>query len=173
MRRRILPPHLQTALPSRIREQQPGAMGGSLALKPGPAEHPVPVVPWQVGGPAPPGPARGRPGARAVPREWKNRYRGVILPFSIDLVSEQIIPTNLHRCYVLIQNLNAGSDMWVNFGAEAAVDASILIIPRGNYELIGGARGASFSPADSIHVIGTVAAQLGAVVEGIYWGPDT
>ncbi len=170
MPRRILPPHLQTALPSRIREQRPGAMGGSLALKPGPAAQLVPVDPWLVGGAF--RPARGRPAARGVAREWTNPYRGTIIPFSVDLVSEQIIPANRHRCYVLIQNLNAANDMWVNFGVEAAVNASILIIPRGNYELIGGAqRGAPFSPADSIHVLGTVAAQFGIVSEGVYWGP--
>ena len=171
MRRRIPPTHLQTALPSRIREQRPGAMGGSLALKPGPAAQPVPVDPWLVGGGGSPR-TRSRPGARGAPREWRNPYRGTIIPFSIGLVSEQIIPANRHRCYVLIQNLNAANDMWINFGVEAAVNASILIIPRGNYELIGGGRGAAFSPVDSIHVLGTAAAQLGAIVEGVFWGPD-
>ena len=163
-RRQIIPQHLQDYSEE---PEYADRVGGSLALQPGPAERPVPVRPGRAGSgnvpvakPSPPGVSRAR--------RWVNPYRSVVVPFSVGLVSDIMLPANPRRVYVLVQNLNAASDMWLNFGAEAVVQASVLLVPRGNYELIGGATGAPFSPYDSVHVIGTVAAQRCVAVEGIW-----
>ena len=106
------------------------------------------------------------PGSGLIP-EWINYYRASNFPFVIGIVSEPIIPANPLRAYVLIQNKNAASDMFVNFGNDATAFNGIIIIPRGNYEFIGGANGGSFSPSDSIHVLGAAAGMEGVIVEGV------
>lgn len=159
--RGILPQGEQTALPRSITAQS-DYVGGSLALIPGPARDPDPVQAFKH-----------RDDEFTPTRQtWVNPYRGVVIPFTIGLRSQQIISANPRRAYVLIQNLNAGADMWVNFGNEAVVGSSVLLIPRGNYELIGGAKGGVFSPFNGVHVIGTVAAQRGIIVQGIPWWDD-
>lgn len=106
------------------------------------------------------------PGAGLIP-EWTNNFTATNFPFVIGTTSEQIIPANPLRAYVLIQNKNAASDMFVNFGNSATTFNGIIIIPRGNYELIGGAVGGPFSPSDSVHVLGAAAAMQGVIVEGV------
>lgn len=106
------------------------------------------------------------PGAGLIP-DWTNNYTATNFPFIIGTNSEQIIPANPLRAYVLIQNKDAGSDMFVNFGVSATAFNGVIIIPRGNYELIGGANGGSFSPSDSIHVLGAAANMQGVIVEGV------
>ena len=106
------------------------------------------------------------PDAGLIP-EWVNRYKQSNFPFVIGVASEQIIPSNPLRVYVLIQNKNAASDMFINFGNDATPFNGIIIVPRGNYELIGGANGGPYCPSDSIHVLGAVAAMNGVVTEGI------
>lgn len=106
------------------------------------------------------------PGAGLIP-EWVNNFTATNFPFVIGTTSEQIIPSNPLRSYVLIQNKDAASDMFVNFGNAATAFNGVIIIPRGNYELIGGAVGGPFSPSDSIHVLGAVAGMQGVVVEGV------
>jgi hypothetical protein len=156
--RGILPQSEQTGLPRSI-TRQPKHVGGSLALQPGPSRAPDLVPPFKT-----------RDDVDTPTRQkWINPYRGIVIPFSIGERSQQIISANARRCYVLIQNLDAGQDMWVNFGNEAVVGSSVLLIPRGNYELIGGARGGAFSPFNGVHVIGTVAKQRGIIVQGIPW----
>ena len=106
------------------------------------------------------------PGAGLIP-EWINYYRASNFPFVIGLASEQIIPANPLRAYVLIQNKSAVSNMLVNFGNDVTAFNGIIIIPLGNYEFIGGATGGSFSPSDSIHVLGAAAGLNGVIVEGV------
>ena len=83
------------------------------------------------------------PGAGLIP-EWINNYKQSNFPFVIGVASEQIIPANPLRVYVLIQNKNAASDMFINFGNDATTFNGIIIVPRGNYELIGGANGGPY-----------------------------
>lgn len=99
--------------------------------------------------------------------EWINYYKASNFPFVIGVVSQQIIPANPLRAYVLIQNKSVASDMFINFGNDATTFNGIVIIPRGNYEFIGGANGGPFSPSDSIHVLGAVAGMNGVIVEGV------
>jgi len=163
--RGILPQDQQTALPGEI-YAQPEHVAGSLGLRPGPQAAPDPVS-----GPH----ARDDDRARALgPKRgrWLNPYRGIVFPFTVNTVSEPVVSGNSHRCYILIQNLDAAADMWLNFSNEAVVGSSVLLIPRGNYELIGGEKGGAFSPFDSVHVIGTVAAQRGIIVQGVPWWDD-
>lgn len=106
------------------------------------------------------------PGAGMIP-EWINNYTAALFPFVIGLTSEQIIPANPLRAYVLIQNKSPISDMFVNFGNKADAFNGITIIPRGNFELIGGANGGPFSPNDSIWVTGAAVGLTGVVMEGV------
>ena len=106
------------------------------------------------------------PGSGLFP-QWINGYTASLYPFVIGLASQQIIPANPLRAYLLIQNKDAAADMLINFGSEATAFSSVIIIPRGNYELIGGAYGGSFVPGDSVHVLGTAAGMQGALIEGV------
>lgn len=106
------------------------------------------------------------PGAGLIP-EWVNNYTASNFPFIIGTDSEIIIPANPMRTYVLIQNKDAVSDMFVNFGNNATTFNGVIIIPRGNYELIGGANGGPFCPSNSVHVLGAAAAMNGVIVEGV------
>jgi hypothetical protein len=80
----------------------------------------------------------------------------------------QIVPANPLRVYVLVQNKNAANDMFINFGSKATEYNGIIIIPRGNYELIGGAEGGAFCPVDSVHILGAAAGMDGVLVEGVF-----
>lgn len=106
------------------------------------------------------------PGAGLIP-EWTNNYTATTFPFIIGTTSAQIIPANPLRAYVLIQNKDGASDMFVNFGVSATSFNGVIIIPRGNYEFVGGALGGPFSPSDSIHVLGAGANMEGVIVEGV------
>ncbi len=108
------------------------------------------------------------PGAGLIP-EWINNYTQSNFPFTLAVagVSEQIIPANPLRSYVLIQNKDAAADMFISFGNSATAYNGIIIIPRGNYELIGGANGGSYCPNDSVHLMCLVAGVEGVVSEGV------
>jgi hypothetical protein len=106
------------------------------------------------------------PGTGLIP-EWVNNYTATLFPFVIGLASQIIIPSNPLRTYVLIQNKDAVNDMFINFGNDATTFNGIIIIPRGNYELIGGANGGPFCPSDSVHVLGAAAGMNGVIVEGV------
>jgi len=162
--RDILPQEAQAALPAEI-WRQPKHVGGSLGLRPGP----TPVPPWRAGN------GKTAPRRRRVPsaQRWINPYRGIVFPFVIGLASNLIMAANLNRCYLLIQNLDAANIMWVNFGNPAVADASVLLVARGNYELIGGIEGAAFSPMDGIHALGTVAGQRAIIVQGVPWADNS
>jgi len=108
-------------------------------------------------------PGRGPRGAA----RWVNSYTSTNFPFIIGLESQQIVPANPLRTYLLIQNKDAGADMFINFGQKANAFNGVIIVPRGNYELIGGSAGGPFVPSDSIWLIGAVADMDGVLVEGV------
>lgn len=58
-----------------------------------------------------------------------------------------LVSPSTKRVYLLIQNTHPTQNLYVNFGAEASVNAGIRIIPGGNYELT------QFIPQDDIHII--------------------
>lgn len=106
------------------------------------------------------------PGGGLIP-DWINNFTAAIYPFEIGLTAEQIVPANPLRCYLLVQNKSALTDMFINFGQKATADNSVIIIPRGNYEFVGGAVGGPFSPGNSVWVLGGAAALPGVLVEGV------
>ena len=106
------------------------------------------------------------PGAGLIP-DWINNFTAANYAFTIGLTSEQIVPSNPLRCYLLVQNKSAISDMFINFRTKATPANGIIIIPRGNYEFIGGAVGGPFSPGNSIWVLGAAAGLPGVLVEGV------
>ncbi len=117
-----------------------------------------------------PGPMQARaraPGQRARAGVWLNQGSTSNFPFRIGLESEQIIPANPLRTYLLIQNKDAGSDMFINFGQKANDFNGVIIVPRGNFEFIGGKQGGAFVPADSVWVLGAAADMEGVLVEGV------
>lgn len=110
----------------------------------------------------------GRPGRTPSGRpRWANTNTATNFPFVIGLTSEQIVPANPLRTYLLIQNKDAGADMFINFGQKANAFNGVIIIPRGNFEFVGGAIGGSFSPQDSVWLLGAVADMSGVLVEGV------
>ena len=80
------------------------------------------------------------PGAGLIP-EWINNWTASNFPFVIGLTSERIIPANPLRSYLLVQNKSAASDLFITFGQTAPTFNGVLLIPRGSYDLIGGAVG--------------------------------
>lgn len=121
--------------------------GGASAHRPGPSAMARPP----------------RPGAAG----WSNPYTATNFPFVIGTESMQIVPANPLRTYLLIQNKDAGSDMFINFGQKANSFNGVIIVPRGNYEFVGGSQGGPFCPNDSVWVIGTAAVMQGVLVEGV------
>ena len=107
------------------------------------------------------------PGAPPQAQRWLNKSSASNYPFRIGTTSEQIVPANPLRTYLLIQNKDAGADMFVNFGQKATLFNGIIIIPRGNFELIGGARGGAFCPFNSVWILGDVADMEGVLIEGV------
>ena len=97
---------------------------------------------------------------------WVNRNRQINTPFIVGAASAMILPANPLRTYLLIQNKNAVSNMFVNFGSEATAFNGIIIIPLGNYELIGGAYGA-YCPSESVHILGAAANLNGVATVGL------
>ena len=97
---------------------------------------------------------------------WINEYTTIITAGTIGTTSQRVIPANPIRTYLLVQNKSAASDIYINFGNSADSFNGIIIIPRGNYEFVGGANGGPFCPSDSIHLQGAAAALEFAIVEG-------
>lgn len=112
-----------------------------------------------------PGPVND-PGLGLIPA-WINNYTTANYPFIVGLAAQQIIPANPLRAYLLIQNKNGASDMFINFGQKATAFNGVILIPRGNYELIGGSNGGSFVPSDSVWILGGAANMEGVLVEGV------
>lgn len=108
-----------------------------------------------------------RPSGGLIYEEWKNKFTASNYPFVIGVTSEIIVPANPRRAYVLVQNKSATDDMFINFGQKATTFNGVIIIPRGNYEFVGGSFGGAFCPADSVWLLGTVAGMNGVLVEGV------
>jgi len=137
-----------------------GGMGGLPYHRdtPGPLH-----VPGAAGAGAP-GLLRGV--SRGPPR-WLNKSTASNFPFRVGTTARQIVPANPLRVYLLVQNKDAGSDMFINFGQKADTFNGLVIIPRGNIELIGGAEGGAFCPMDSIWILGAAADLEGVLTEGV------
>lgn len=108
-----------------------------------------------------------RPSGGLLYGEWENRYTASNYPFVTEAGAVQVIPANARRAYLLVQNKNAINDMFINFGQKATVFNGIIIIPRGNYEFVGGSFGGAFVPMDSIWILGGAVGMNGVLVEGV------
>lgn len=98
--------------------------------------------------------------------EWVNRYKTTNFGTVTGAGSITILQNNGLRTYLLVQNKSAASDLFLTFTTDASPFSGILIIPRGNYELIGGEAGGSFCPSDSVNLIGAAAGMNVVIVEG-------
>ncbi len=99
--------------------------------------------------------------------DWINNYTAALYPFVAGVTAQQIVPANPLRTYLIVQNKNAASDMFINFGQKATALNGLIIIPRGNFELIGGANGGAFCPSDSVWILGAAAGLNGVLMEGV------
>lgn len=110
------------------------------------------------------------PGSMFV-TDWINRGTLSLFPFTIGITAERILPANPLRIYLIVQNKELVSSIFINFGQNPTAFASIEIFAGGNYELIGGATGGAFSPQDDIYVLGAAAGLDGVAGEGL-WTPS-
>lgn len=98
--------------------------------------------------------------------DWINRYK--TQAFSVLTtagVGQTVLQNNPLRCYLMVQNLDAATDLHINWNTDAIVGNSPLIIPRGNAEFIGGEAGGSFCPQDSVNIVSSLAIRV-AIIEG-------
>lgn len=98
--------------------------------------------------------------------DWINRYSLANFPFIVGTASVQLVPANPLRTFLLVQNKSASS-MFINFQQAATAFNGLEIIAGGNIVFDGGATGGSFSPGDSIHILGAAAALQGVLSEGV------
>jgi len=97
--------------------------------------------------------------------DWVNRYKTSNFGFIVGPGGAQLLQGNKLRTYLLVQNKDAATDLILSFGSEANLFNGIIIIPRGNYELIGGEGGGAFCPPDSVNAFATADVNI-VVVEG-------
>lgn len=93
--------------------------------------------------------------ARALP--VARRANMFSLPTTAELASNEILPANPRRAYLIIQNRSAAS-VYVNFGQSASA-AYLEIIAGGSYEPL-------VAPVNSVHVVGAAGGQSIVVIEG-------
>lgn len=94
-----------------------------------------------------------------APPKWRNPNTGINTPFIAGLTAIQVLPRNLSRSYLLIQNKSTGN-MWVSFSNSATVFSGVLIEAGGYYEPY-------LALPDSVSIIGAAANLAGVCVEGI------
>jgi hypothetical protein len=77
------------------------------------------------------------------------------------------LPANHLRCYMIIQNLSAATNLFIGFGAGAIATNGLLILPNGGNFL------ADYSPpTDDIYIFFAAgAAELCVIAEGVYQPP--
>ena len=118
----------------------------------------------------------------AIFSDYYNGDTTTIFPFTANLGSQQIIPLNPLRLYLLVQNNSAGAstgDIFINFGQSATATNSLVLPTGGVYELSGVGGGRSLDPKkiqfssgsfigpDSVHVLGEFAGMACVIIEGI------
>jgi len=110
-----------------------------------------------------------QPGTAFV-TDWVNRNTLSLFPFTIGVTARRILPSNPLRTYLILQNKSGGT-IFINFGQNPTVFASVSIPAGGNIIFEGGATGGAFSPQDDIYILGSVAGLDGVAGEGL-WTPS-
>lgn len=108
-----------------------------------------------------------RPSAALQPGQWENTDTASLYPFVTGATAQQVVPANSRRTYLLIQNKDGASDLLINFGQKPTTFNSVIIIPRGNLEFVGGSYGGAFVASDSVWILGAVAGMNGVLIEGV------
>jgi hypothetical protein len=80
-------------------------------------------------------------------------------PFTVDLISKQILQGNQARNYLFMQNKSANG-MWVVFGNNSSVYSGVYIAAGGFYEPY-------VVPYSSIHILADGANSIGVCIEGV------
>lgn len=69
---------------------------------------------------------------------WLNPFKSTTYRFDVSTTDARVIlPGNMRRTYLLIQNMGPGN-VWINFGADAAVNRCHSLVTTQFYEQIGG-----------------------------------
>lgn len=70
---------------------------------------------------------------------WLNPYKSTTYLRTLATTTDPVIilPGNMRRCYLLIQNLGPGN-IWVNFGSDAVANTCHFFVTTQFYEQIGG-----------------------------------
>jgi hypothetical protein len=97
--------------------------------------------------------------------DWVNRYKTTNFGSIVGPAGTQLLLGNKLRTYLLVQNKDAATDLFLSFGNDANAFNGVIVIPRGNYELIGGEDGGAHIPQESVNAFATVDIQV-VVVEG-------
>lgn len=97
--------------------------------------------------------------------DWVNRYKTSNFGFIVGAAGAQLLQGNKLRTYLLVQNKDAATDLFLSFGTEANAFNGIIVIPRGNYEIIGGEDGGAHIPQESVNAFATANVNI-VVVEG-------
>lgn len=110
-------------------------------------------------------------------RGWINPYRSTTYLAALSTtVPTVILPGNLRRSYLLLQNLGPGN-IWVNFGADAAVNTCHFFVTTQFYEQVGGggydyatqlSRPATFVTPGYVSAIADAASTFVVVTEGLW-----
>lgn len=110
-------------------------------------------------------------------RGWINPYSQTTYRVAVPTAAPiQALPGNLRRTYLLIQNLGPGN-LYFNFGADAGVDVTHVLVTTQFYEQIGGGSydyntnhsvANSHVTRDYLSVIADAASTFMIVTEGLW-----
>lgn len=97
-------------------------------------------------------------------KSFSNKDSLIITSSAHEVTSTQsklVLQRNGRRRYLLVQNLS-GDSIYLNVGspASATPQKGVVIFTNGNYEFT------PLTPEDSIHILGTLAAQTIVIFEG-------
>lgn len=88
----------------------------------------------------------------SVSRHLLVQPRGFPVPCNITLVSQLILPVDLGRKWLFIQNFDALGVVWAMFGTDAALNTGMKFAAGGGGVLID-----ANCPTNSLYLIGTIA----------------
>lgn len=68
-----------------------------------------------------------------------------------DAASHEVVPYTPARMYLLVYNVDATGDLWINFGAAATLDQPSILVAAG--DMVTWGDGGGFVPDNSVHLI--------------------
>lgn len=109
------------------------------------------------------------PGLSAPPAT--NNYKSATYAFNATAVSQKVVPANPFRAYLLVQNNDAATAVFVNFGADAGLTTGVKIVAGGNFLFEGGGDGGVFVPSEDVYIVSAAGIVACIVMEGVAYTP--